>query len=39
LEDEHLRAGDYELEVRTLRVPATLHLQSLYDPKGERVRS
>src|SRR6185437_1116511 len=25
LEDEHLSAGDYELEVRTLRVPATLH--------------
>ncbi len=38
LDDEHLRAGSYELEVRTRRVPATLHLQPLYDPKGERVR-
>ncbi len=38
LDDEHLRAGSYELEVRTRRVPATLHLRPLYDPKGERVR-
>jgi 4-methylaminobutanoate oxidase (formaldehyde-forming) len=33
-----LRAGRYELEVATERVPATLHLQALYDPSGQRIR-
>jgi 4-methylaminobutanoate oxidase (formaldehyde-forming) len=33
-----LSAGRYELEVATERVPATLHLQALYDPKGRRIR-
>lgn len=37
-DDAALMAGDYELEVRTRRVPAQLHLQPIYDPKGERVR-
>jgi len=34
-----LRSGDYELEVATERVAATLHLRPLYDPRSERVRS
>jgi 4-methylaminobutanoate oxidase (formaldehyde-forming) len=34
-----LTQGDYELEVATQRVPATIHLRSLYDPSGERIRS
>ena len=33
-----LRAGRYELEVATARVPATLHLQAPYDPGGQRIR-
>jgi 4-methylaminobutanoate oxidase (formaldehyde-forming) len=37
-DDTELLAGRYELEVRTRRVPAALHLAPLYDPKGERVR-
>lgn len=39
LEDSSLLDGTYELEVRTKRVPATIHLGALYDPKGDRVRS
>ncbi|MEX0696604.1 MAG: FAD-dependent oxidoreductase [Dongiaceae bacterium] len=35
---EYLRAGRYELEVAATRVPATLHLGPLYDPKMERVK-
>ena len=31
-------AGRYELEVATVRVPAALHLEPLYDPGAERVR-
>ena len=34
-----LLAGEYELEVRTVRHPATIHLQALYDPTNERVKS
>jgi 4-methylaminobutanoate oxidase (formaldehyde-forming) len=34
-----LRSGDYELEVATEQVPATLHLRPLYDPAAERVKS
>jgi sarcosine dehydrogenase len=33
-----LRAGSYELEVATERVPTTLHLQAPYDPDGQRIR-
>jgi 4-methylaminobutanoate oxidase (formaldehyde-forming) len=33
-----LEAGRYELEVATLRVPATLHLRPLYDPAMTRVK-
>jgi sarcosine dehydrogenase len=36
---EALAQGTYELEVRTRRVPATIHLEPLYDPSGSRVRS
>jgi len=37
-DDEALLAGEYELEVRTRRVPAVAHLAPLHDPKGERIR-
>lgn len=37
-DDAALMAGTYELEVRTRRVPARLHLEPLYDPAGARVR-
>jgi sarcosine dehydrogenase len=33
-----LSAGRFELEVATERVPATLHLNALYDPKARRIR-
>ena len=38
LDRAFLLEGDYELEVATRRVPATLHLAPLYDPKGLRLR-
>lgn len=34
----YLRDGHYELEVATERVPASLHLEPLYDPRMERVK-
>ena len=34
-----LRAGRYELEVATERVPATLHLRPLYDPLMARLKA
>jgi 4-methylaminobutanoate oxidase (formaldehyde-forming) len=37
LDDAWLTSGRYELEVRTRRVPATLHLRPLYDPKGTKM--
>jgi 4-methylaminobutanoate oxidase (formaldehyde-forming) len=37
--DEWLESGAYELEVATKRVPATLHVEALYDPAGGRVRA
>lgn len=36
---EYLLNGVYELEVATERVPCSLHLKPLYDPKMERVKS
>ncbi|MCH7555628.1 MAG: hypothetical protein IIC08_06535, partial [Proteobacteria bacterium] len=36
---EYLEAGEYELEVATRRVPCTLHMTALYDPKMERVKA
>ena len=37
--DAFLDSGRYELEVATERVPATLHLAPLYDPKMARVKA
>jgi 4-methylaminobutanoate oxidase (formaldehyde-forming) len=37
--DEWLASGQYELEVATERVDATLHLDALYDPANVRVRA
>jgi 4-methylaminobutanoate oxidase (formaldehyde-forming) len=34
-----LASGRYELEVASERVPATIHLESLYDPRNERPRT
>ncbi len=36
--DDFLTTGAWELEVASERVPATLHLEPLYDPKGLKVR-
>ena len=36
---EFLTSGAYELVVAQERVPAMLHLEPLYDPRGERVRA
>src|SRR5690606_4212937 len=36
--NDFLRSGDYELVVAMERVPARIHLEPLYDAKGERVR-
>jgi 4-methylaminobutanoate oxidase (formaldehyde-forming) len=39
VDDDWLQQGSYELVVATERVPARLHLDPLYDPAGERVKS
>ncbi len=39
VDDDWLRQGRYELVVATERVPAKLHLDPLYDPAAERVKS
>lgn len=36
---DYLLAGSYELEVATDRVSCEIHLQPLYDPKMERIKS
>ncbi|MBX3566522.1 MAG: FAD-dependent oxidoreductase [Rhizobiaceae bacterium] len=36
--DDFLESGDYELVVAMEKTPARLHLEPLYDPKGERVK-
>lgn len=38
LDRDALLASTYELEVATERVPCTLHLEPLYDPRMERVK-
>jgi sarcosine dehydrogenase len=38
IDDAYLSAGTYELVVAMDRVKATLHLEALYDPAGERVK-
>ena len=35
---EFVKAGSYEIEVATVRVPARASLRGFYDPKSERVR-
>jgi 4-methylaminobutanoate oxidase (formaldehyde-forming) len=35
---EYLTGGRYELEIATVRVPAKIFLQPLYDPKMERIK-
>ena len=39
VEDEWLRSGTYELEVATMRVPATAVFAPLYDAKMEKVKA
>jgi len=36
---DYVLDGDYELEVATQRIKATVHMQPLYDPKMERVKA
>ncbi len=36
--DDYLASGRYELVVATERVPAAIHLEPLYDPRGSRVK-
>ena len=33
-----LDGGDFEIEVATVRIPASVSLRSFYDPRNERVR-
>lgn len=35
----YVKTGEYELDVATVRVPCTVSLAPLYDPKMERVKS
>ena len=37
--DDFLASGSYELEVATERVAARLHMEPLYDPRGERIKA
>lgn len=37
--DEFLASGAWELEVASERVPCTLHMGSLYDPAGARIKA
>nr|WP_325248662.1 FAD-dependent oxidoreductase [Amylibacter sp.] len=39
IDKDYVMAGDYELEVATVRVPAKITLAPLYDPKMDRVKS
>ncbi|MBI3453726.1 MAG: FAD-dependent oxidoreductase [Rhodospirillales bacterium] len=36
--EDWLLSGRYELEVASVRVPANVHLQPIYDPKMERIK-
>jgi len=38
VDEDYLTSGSYELEIRTRRVPAKLHLRALYDPSYARVK-
>lgn len=35
---EWMKAGHYEIEIASKRVPASVSLQPVHDPKNERVR-
>ena len=37
--EDFVLSGNYELDVAATRVPATVHLAPLYDPKGARIRA
>jgi sarcosine dehydrogenase len=39
MDSEFLSSGKYELEVRTRRIPANIHLRPVYDPGNERPSS
>lgn len=39
VDKDFLLSGSYELEVRTRRIPATLHLRALYDPTNARIKA
>ena len=36
---DYIKSANYELEVASVRYPATASLRPLYDPKNQRVRS
>lgn len=37
--EDFVLSGQYELDVAATRLPATLHLAPLYDPKGAKIRA
>ncbi|HEX2840866.1 FAD-dependent oxidoreductase [Hyphomicrobium sp.] len=39
VDSEFVLSGNYELEVATERIPATVALEPLYDPANERIRA
>ena len=39
IDKDHVLSGNYELEVATERVPCSVHLKPLYDPKMDRLKS
>ena len=39
VDTDYVQGGAYELEVATERVPAQMHMEPLYDPKMQRVKS
>jgi glycine cleavage system T protein len=38
VDDDFLGSGDYELVVAMEKTPARIHLEPLYDPKGDKVK-
>jgi 4-methylaminobutanoate oxidase (formaldehyde-forming) len=36
---DYIKSGSYELEIASVRYPATASLRPMYDPKNQRVRS
>ena len=38
ISDDFLGSGDYELVVAMEMTPARIHLEPLYDPKGDKVK-